>query len=88
MPTLNQDEDSYDHSYSSLLTPRGKIIFKNRKEYHKKIPKNCGRPFIMHKYLDIEDEADLSNNKCKSTAIILTGFHNETINIYIHIYYQ
>ena len=81
---LNMQE--MDRSYTSLLTPRGQIEFKNQKEFLKKIPPDCERHFIFDKYLDIEDDNDImKNGKCHATMIILTGIHNETINIYSHL---
>lgn len=79
-------DEQMDRSYSSLLTPRGKIIFKKQKEFLRKIPKNCERPYIFDKYVDLENlDGFGSDNPCKSTAVILTGIHNETINIYSHL---
>eukprot|EP01084_Bolivina_argentea_P302368 521902_1 len=80
---------------------KGRIGFKNRKyqtlhrslsyntllktqtEYLEKIPHKVGafRPFILDGYLDVEHV----DNPCSQTLSILSGLHNETINIYTHL---
>eukprot|EP01084_Bolivina_argentea_P038489 71167_1 len=73
-----------DRNYQTLHRSLSfSTLLKTQTEYLTKIPDDIVsyRPFILDGYLDVEHV----DNACWSTLSILSGLHNETVNIYTHL---